>query len=66
MIKWTQQEQERKKLVFSVVIDQGQLYTDLEGELPVGPSKGNSYVMVYYSYDWNYIMSVTMKSKSAS
>jgi hypothetical protein len=32
-------------LVYAVVVDQGQLYTDLTGRFPVRCSKGNSYVM---------------------
>jgi hypothetical protein len=33
-------------LVYAVLVDQRQLYTDLRGKFPVRPSKGNSYVMV--------------------
>jgi hypothetical protein len=33
-------------LVYAVLVDQGQLYTDLTGKFPVRSSKGNSYVMV--------------------
>jgi hypothetical protein len=33
-------------LVYAVVVDQGQLCTDLTGKFPVRSSKGNSYVMV--------------------
>jgi hypothetical protein len=40
-------------LVYAVVVDQGQLYTDLTGKFPVRSSKGNSYVMVCYVYDFN-------------
>jgi hypothetical protein len=40
-------------LVYAVVVDQGQLYTDLTGKFPVRSSKGNSYVMVCYIYDCN-------------
>jgi hypothetical protein len=53
-------------LVYAVVVDQGQLYTDLTGKFPVRSSKGNSYVMVCYVYDCNYIKVITMKSLSAS
>jgi hypothetical protein len=53
-------------LVYAVVVDQGQLYTDLTGKFPVRSSKGNSYVMVCYIYDCNYIKVVPMKSRSAS
>jgi hypothetical protein len=53
-------------LVYAVVVDQGQLYTDLTGKLPVRSSKGNYYVMVCYIYDCNYIKVVSMKSRSAS
>jgi hypothetical protein len=40
-------------LVYAVLIDQGQLYTDLTGKFPVRSSEGNSYVMVCYVYDFN-------------
>jgi hypothetical protein len=52
-------------LVYAVVVDQGQLYTDLTGEFPVRSSKGNSYVMVCYVYDCNYVKVIPMKSRSA-
>jgi hypothetical protein len=53
-------------LVYAVFVDQGQLYTDLTGKFPVRSSKGNSYVMLCYIYDCNYIKVVPMKSRSAS
>jgi hypothetical protein len=53
-------------LVYAVVVDQGQLYIDLTGKFPTRSSKGNSYVMVCYIYDCNYIKVVPMKSRSAS
>jgi hypothetical protein len=53
-------------LVYAVVVDQGQLYTDLTGKFPVRSRKGNYYVMVCYIYDCNYIKVVPMKSRSAS
>jgi hypothetical protein len=53
-------------LVYAIVVDQGQLYTDLTGKLPLRSSKGNSYVMVCYVYDCNYIEVIPMKSRSAS
>jgi hypothetical protein len=53
-------------LVYAVVVDQGQLYTDLTGNFPVQSSKGNSYVMVCYIYDCNYVKVIPMKSRSAS
>jgi hypothetical protein len=53
-------------LVYAVLVDQGQLYTDLMGKFPVQSSKGNSYVMVFYVYDCNYINVIPMKSRSAS
>jgi hypothetical protein len=53
-------------LVYAVVVDQGQLYTYLTGKFPVRSSKGNSYVMVCYIYDCNYVKVVPMKSRSAS
>jgi hypothetical protein len=53
-------------IMYTVLVDQGQVYTDLTGELPVRSSKGNSYVMVCYIYDINFIKVVPMKSRSAS
>jgi hypothetical protein len=53
-------------LVYSVLVDQGQLYTDLTGKFLVRSSKGNSYVMVCYVYDCNYVKVIPMKSRSAS
>jgi hypothetical protein len=53
-------------LVYAVVVDQGQLYTDLTGKFPTRSIKGNSYVMLCYIYDCNYIKVVPMKSRSAS
>jgi hypothetical protein len=49
-------------LVYALLVDQGQLYTDLTGK----SSKGNSYVMVCYVYDCNYVKVIPMKSRSAS
>jgi hypothetical protein len=40
-------------LVYAVVVDQGQLYTDLTRKFLVRSSKGNYYVMVCYIYDCN-------------
>jgi hypothetical protein len=53
-------------LVYAVVVDQGQLYTDLTGKFLGRSSKGNSYVMVCYVYDCNYVKVVPIKSRSAS
>jgi hypothetical protein len=53
-------------LVYAVLVDQGQPYTDLTGKFLVISSKGNSYVMVYYIYDCNYVKVVPMKSRSDS
>jgi hypothetical protein len=53
-------------LVYAILVDQGQLYMDLTGKLPVQSSKGYSYVMVCYVYDCNYVKVIPMKSRSAS
>jgi hypothetical protein len=53
-------------LVYAVVVDQGQLYTGLTGKFPVRSGKENSYVMVCYVYDCNYVKVIPMKSRSAS
>jgi hypothetical protein len=53
-------------LVYAVLVDQGQLYTDLTGKFLVRSSKGNVYVMVCYVYDCNYVKVIQMKSRSAS
>jgi hypothetical protein len=56
----------KTRIVYAVLVDQGQLYTELKGKFPVRSSKGNSYVMVCYLYDCNYVKVVPMKSRSAS
>jgi hypothetical protein len=38
-------------LVYAILVDQGQLYTDLTGKFPVRSIKGNWYVMVCYVFD---------------
>jgi hypothetical protein len=53
-------------LVYAVVVDQGQLFTDLTGKFLVRSSKGNSYFMVCYVYDCNYVNVISMKSRSTS
>jgi hypothetical protein len=53
-------------LVYAVLVDQGQLYTDLTGKFPVRSSKGNSYVMVCFVYDCNYVKVIPMKYRSTS
>jgi hypothetical protein len=53
-------------LVYAVLVDQGQLYTDLTGKFPVRSSKGIWYVMVCYVFDCNYVKVFPMKSRSAS
>jgi hypothetical protein len=53
-------------LVYAVLVDQGQLYTDLTGKFPVRSSKGNWCVMVCYVFDYNYVNVVPMKSRSTS
>jgi hypothetical protein len=53
-------------LVNAVLVDQGQIYTDLTGKFPVRSSKGNSYIMLCYIFYCNYIKVVPMKSRSAS
>jgi hypothetical protein len=35
-------------LVYAVVVDQGQLYTDLTGRFPVRYSKGHWYIIICY------------------
>jgi hypothetical protein len=56
----------KNHLVYAVLVDQGQLSTDLTGKFPVRSSKGNSYVMVCYVYECNYVKVISMKSRSAS
>jgi hypothetical protein len=53
-------------LVYAVVVDQGQLYTDLTGKFLVRSSRGHSYVMVCYVYDCNCVKVIPMRSRSAS
>jgi hypothetical protein len=53
-------------LVYAILVDQGQLYTDLTGKFPVRSSKGNWYVMVCYVFDCNYVKVFPLNSRSAS
>jgi hypothetical protein len=53
-------------LMYAVVVNQGQIYTDLTVKFPVRSSKRNSYVMVCYIYDCNYVKVIPMNSRSAS
>jgi hypothetical protein len=53
-------------LVYAVVVDQGQLYTDRTGNFPVRSRKGNYYLMLCYIYDCNYIKVDPINSMSAS
>jgi hypothetical protein len=57
---------EHTHLVFAVVLDQGQIYTDLTGNFPAQYSKGNNVIMVCYYYESNYIRPISMKSKSGA
>jgi hypothetical protein len=57
---------EKTHLVFAVVLDQGQIYTDLTGSFPTRSSKGNNNLMICYSYDTNCISPIAMKSKSGA
>jgi hypothetical protein len=57
---------DKTHVVNAAVIDKGQLYTYLTGRLHQRSSKGNWYIMVVYSFDFNCIKPVVMKSKSAS
>jgi hypothetical protein len=53
-------------LAYAILVDQGQLYTDLRGKFPVRSSKRNAYVMVCYVYNCNYVKVIPMKYRSAS
>jgi hypothetical protein len=53
-------------LVYAVLVDQGQLYTDLKGKFRLRSSKRNSYFMICYVYDCNYVKVIPMKSLYAS
>jgi hypothetical protein len=59
-----QRSGESLHLVFAVVLDQVQIYTDLMGTFPARSSKRNHVIMVCYSYDANYIMPISMTSNS--
>jgi hypothetical protein len=54
------------QLVYAVLVDQGQLYTDLTRKFPVRSSKENSYIMVCYVYDCNYVKVIPIEYRSAS
>jgi hypothetical protein len=56
---------EKPHLFYAVFTNQGQLYPDLTGTFPVRSRKGTWYVMIVYSFDFDFIRPVAMKSKSA-
>jgi hypothetical protein len=58
--------EEKTHLVFAVVLDHRQVYTDLTGAFPTRSSKGNNGLMICYSYDANYIRPIAMKPKSGA
>jgi hypothetical protein len=58
--------EEKTHLVFAVVLDHGQVYTDLTGSFPARSSKGNSGMMICYSYDANYIRPIAIEYKSGA
>jgi hypothetical protein len=58
--------EEKTHLVCAVVLDHGQVCTDLTGAFPTQSSKGNNGLMICYSYDANYIRPIAMKSKSGA
>jgi hypothetical protein len=53
--------EEKTHLVFAVILDHGQVYTDLTGAFPTRSSRGNNSLMICYSYDANYIHTISMK-----
>jgi hypothetical protein len=55
----------KNHIVYAVLVEQRQLYTNLTGKFPVRSSKGNWYVMVCYVFDCNYVKVVPIKSRSA-
>jgi hypothetical protein len=58
--------EEKTHLVFAVVLDHEQVYTDLTGAFLTRSCKGNNGLMICYSYDANYIRPISMKSKSGA
>jgi hypothetical protein len=58
--------EEKTHLVFAVVLDHGQVYTDLTGAFPTWSSRVNNGLMICYYYDSNYIRPIAMKSKSGA
>jgi hypothetical protein len=58
--------EEKTHLVFAVVLDNGQVHTDLTGAFPTQSNRGNNGLMICYSYDANYIRPIAMKSKSGA
>jgi hypothetical protein len=57
---------EKTHLVFAVVLDKGQIYTDLTGSFPTRSSKGNNGLMICYSYDANCTRPIAVKYKSGA
>jgi hypothetical protein len=58
--------EEKTPLLFAVVLDHIQVYTDLTGAFPTRSRRGNNGLMICYSYDSNNIRPIAMKSKSGA
>jgi hypothetical protein len=58
--------EEKTHIVFAVVLDHGQVHTDLTGAFPTRSIRGNNGLMICYSYDANNIHPIAMNSKSGA
>jgi hypothetical protein len=56
----------KSDMVYTVVLDQGHLNTDLMGRFPERSSKGSWYTMMVYSFECNCVMPVAMKIRSST
>jgi hypothetical protein len=49
--------------VYAIIVEAGQIHSDLTGRFPTTSTKGNKYVLVLYDYDTNNILTEPMNNR---
>jgi hypothetical protein len=56
-------QEEKCRYVFAVIMDTGQIYTDLACRFPTTFLSGNKYILILYDYDSNSVISAPMRNR---
>jgi hypothetical protein len=56
-------QEEKCSYVYVVIMETGQIYTDLTSIFPTTSLSGNKYVFIFYDYDSNSVLSAPMKNR---